>query len=89
MLLSVALQEAALRSAQPLPAVFQAAQGLDRLVAPHDVQLQHRVVIHRAEQCGAALTAQDIEDNEQYVTMTRATITSVLQRNLKAHTPVA
>lgn len=59
LLLSVTLQETVLGSLQSVLAVVQTGQSLQGPVAPHDVQLQDGVVIHRAEQRRAALTATD------------------------------
>jgi len=57
LLLAVTLEETVLGSLQAAAAVVQAGQSLQRPVTPHDVQLQDGVVIHRAEQSRAALTA--------------------------------
>lgn len=56
LLLTVALQETVLGPLEALPGVIQAGQSLQSSVAPHDVQLQHSKVVHRAEQPGATFT---------------------------------
>lgn len=49
-LFSIAFQEAVLSLLQSLLAVIQTWQCLQNTVTPHDVQLQHCVVIHCVQQ---------------------------------------
>ena len=58
MIFSVALSEALLGQLELLLRVVQALQLPQAEVAPHCVQLEHRVVVHRLQQLPAALTAR-------------------------------
>lgn len=58
LLLSVAPLETLLSSSQSLFGVVQTVQLLQRLVTPHDIQLQDGVIIHRVQQRRVALTAE-------------------------------
>ena len=53
LLFSIAVQETVLRLLQPHLPVVQAGECLQRLVAPHNVQLEHCIVIHTGQQSGA------------------------------------
>ena len=54
----VALSKALLGQLQLLLGVVQALQLAQAEVAPHYVQLEHRVVVHRVQQLCAALAAK-------------------------------
>lgn len=71
LLLSVALEEAVLGSLQPLLAVVQAGQGLQGSVAPHDVQLQYCIVVHRAQEQGATCTVERYTKYISYISLNK------------------
>ena len=54
----VTLSKALLGQLQLLLGIVQALELAQAEVAPHYVQLEHRIVVHRVQQLSAALTAR-------------------------------